>query len=119
LPARPRACVLAQVVQYHYALEALKAQAAKQHNSPSPALTDVYMVGDNPASDMQGPRNMNAAAAREPRSAALRWHGALVRTGVYAHGRDDPNGASLIAADVAEAVDVILARHGLDGQNRK
>lgn len=111
--------------QFKFALEtALKPQLAILGNNDgngngSLEISKVYMVGDNPKSDMQGPNNMNAAAAEHTdredskKPCSIQWAGVLVRTGVYRDGVDDPNGADLICDDVESAVDEILARHGL------
>ena len=111
-----------EVVQFEHAIAALLSQVGPGElpgETPS-IISDVYMVGDNPASDMQGVINMNtwhAAAALEPNVSRMpkapKWHGALVRTGVYREGLDSPNGAVIIADDVAAAVEAILERHGL------
>jgi hypothetical protein len=64
---------------------------------------------------MQGAVNVNAHNAKGQRSdgaLGAAWHGALVKTGVYVSG--PTNGAALVAEDVADAVDAILARHGLN-----
>merc|ERR550514_515197 len=63
-----------------------------------------YMVGDNPASDMEGARRANIFH----RGSTTSWSGVLVRTGVYKEG-DETNGASVVVDGIAEAVDWILA----------
>ncbi len=61
----------------------------------------IFMVGDNPASDIRG-----ANAAKAP------WHSILVRTGVFqgegekSNDRKDP--AQFVVPSVVEAVDLIL-----------
>ncbi len=67
-----------------------------------------YMVGDNPASDMEGVRRSNIFH----RGGSINWQGVLVKTGVYKEG-DETNGATKVAAGVMEAVDWILAQEGL------
>ena len=107
-----------EVAQYHFAVRSLEEQL-----KPGERIAHVYMVGDNPQSDMQGPKNMNALqASLQGKPAAPRggsteaegpeWAGVLVRTGVYADG-DDTNGAMAVVDGVAEAVDFILQKHGL------
>ena len=99
-----------EVSQMEHALRALQAQHKKSGGAAE--ITDVYMVGDNPASDMQGPLNMQVKAARSGcgEGGSPQWHGVLVRTGVFSEGQS-PNGALLVENGVAGAVDAILARH--------
>ena len=63
------------------------------------------MVGDNPASDMQSARAMQADA--ESAGSGDTWQGVLVKTGVWAEG-DDTNKAAVVVDGVEEAVDWIL-----------
>uniref|UniRef100_A0A7S3TSZ3 Uncharacterized protein n=2 Tax=Emiliania huxleyi TaxID=2903 RepID=A0A7S3TSZ3_EMIHU len=65
-----------------------------------------YMVGDNPASDIEGVRRANIFHKAKGNDTA--WKGVLVKTGVYKDG-DETNGATTVVAGVAEAVDWILA----------
>mmetsp|Transcript_59084 Transcript_59084/g.115918 ORF Transcript_59084/g.115918 Transcript_59084/m.115918 type:complete len:504 (+) Transcript_59084:92-1603(+) len=125
-----------EVAQFDYALEtALLPQLRGSESSAGEEegvveISDVYLIGDNPKSDMQGPINMNNAAATavlgkerkgatplsslSAATASIRWSGALVRTGVYREGIDDTNGATVVCDDVAAAVEAVLARHGLE-----
>lgn len=75
-----------------------------------------YMVGDNPASDMEGVRRANIyhrAQAPSGSEQRIRWAGVLVRTGVFKDG-DETNGADTVVQGVAEAVDWILKAEGRD-----
>ncbi|KAM0798386.1 putative HAD superfamily hydrolase [Usnea florida] len=72
---------------------------------PTPRLTNVYMVGDNPESDIRG--------ANEYRSAeGTRWHSVLVRSGVYSGGTPayEPR---VVVEDVWDAVRYGLRKEGV------
>jgi len=62
-----------------------------------------YMVGDNPASDMEGARR----AQIFHKGTKTSWQGVLVKTGVYKEG-DETNGAAVVVEGVKQAVDWIL-----------
>lgn len=72
-------------------------------------ITEWYMVGDNPHSDMQGCVNMNNAPL-DAEVAPGPWSGILVKTGVYTHGEDDPNHAAEVCEQVYDAVKWILTK---------
>lgn len=75
--------------------------------------THYYMVGDNPASDMEGVRRANIFhRAEDDAQHVVKWAGVLVRTGVFKEG-DETNGAATVAEGVAEAVEWILKEEGL------
>lgn len=63
-------------------------------------FSDVYMIGDNPASDIIGAKNYG-------------WSSCLVKTGVY-RDTDDLNlvRPTMIVSDVHEAVTKVLERNG-------
>jgi len=90
-----------------------------RHLSPAGAADGAqrfYMVGDNPASDMEGVRRANIyhrAQAPSGSEQRIRWAGVLVRTGVFKDG-DETNGADTVVHGVAEAVDWILKAEGRD-----
>jgi HAD superfamily hydrolase (TIGR01456 family) len=67
-----------------------------------------YMVGDNPASDMEGARRANIFH----RGTSTSWKGVLVRTGVYREG-DETNGAAVVVDGVKQAVEWILEQEGV------
>jgi len=71
-----------------------------------PVATErFYMVGDNPASDMEGVRRANIFH----RGSSTSWQGVLVKTGVFKEG-DETNGAAVVVQGIGEAVDWILAQ---------
>lgn len=76
------------------------------------AETHYYMVGDNPASDMEGVRRANIFH-RAGGDDGIKWAGVLVRTGVFKDG-DETNGAATVADGVKEAVEWILQEEGLE-----
>ena len=63
-------------------------------------LQDVYMIGDNPESDILG-----ANRYRSPRD--VRWHSILVRTGVYESGEPRVKPTAIVH-DVWEATQLAL-----------
>jgi HAD superfamily hydrolase (TIGR01456 family) len=71
-------------------------------------ISHFYMVGDNPASDIQGAVNMNHLSNEE--SDSRRWSGLLVETGVYTPG-DDQKGAHHVSENVLTAVDHVINSH--------
>ena len=73
------------------------------------ALRRVYMVGDNPASDIAG-ANAWTAASKAAKDAAT-WRSVLVRSGVYGGGRPAAE-PEVVVDDVREAVRWSLAEEG-------
>jgi HAD superfamily hydrolase (TIGR01456 family) len=64
-------------------------------------VTTIYMIGDNPETDIKGANGMGG-----------KWRSVLVRTGVFHGGENDrENPASLVADNVGEAVDMIHRLH--------
>jgi len=79
-----------------------RSQLALWSGLPTDAFSRIFMIGDNPRSDIRG-----ANAAGSP------WYSVLVRTGVFrgeANDAEDP--AKTVVAGVKEAVDVALAGGG-------
>lgn len=73
------------------------AQGASQ-TARTPLKRRVYMIGDNPASDISG-------------AAGYGWESVLVRTGVWSDAQGDPTPApTLVADNVEEAVASALRR---------
>ena len=68
-------------------------------------LENVYMVGDNPASDIRG-----ANLYKSPSGTA--WDSILVKTGVYKSGTKPEYVPKVIARDVSAAVQLALERSG-------
>ena len=69
-------------------------------------LKDVYMVGDNPESDILG-------ANQYVSSAGSTWHSILVRSGVY-DGGEPAHKPKTIVKDVWDAVQWGMSREGVD-----
>lgn len=82
---------------YRYAEDVLMAwRAQRLPPGGHPELRTVYMVGDNPASDIAGANGFKSERGTE-------WVSVLVRTGVFRAG--DPDGdAKAVVDDVGQAV---------------
>ena len=84
---------------YQYGEKALQEWNERQReagNAPRTIQT-VYMIGDNPASDIQGARNFM-------RMKKFPWKGVLVETGVYEAGTIPEHEPTHIAPNVNDAV---------------
>ncbi|KAI0143809.1 HAD-superfamily subfamily IIA hydrolase [Xylariaceae sp. FL1272] len=70
-------------------------------------LRRVYMVGDNPESDIRGANNRNTQNGRGHHSEAVEWYSILVKTGVWDRERDGwpKYKPSEIVDDVSKAVE--------------
>lgn len=64
---------------YQYAEDVLKKHHRKTEPNPNNAIKTVYMVGDNPESDICG-------ALRADKESQLTWLSCLVESGVYKTG---------------------------------
>ena len=69
-------------------------------------LENVYMVGDNPESDIKGANNYKSPTHS-------RWNSILVRSGVY-RGGDPAYEPKVVVQDVWDAVRYALRREGVD-----
>jgi HAD superfamily hydrolase (TIGR01456 family) len=79
--------------------------ARGKHGRPGPLKT-VYMVGDNPESDIRGANEFKSENGTD-------WHSILVKTGVWRPGRGEvAHRPRTVADDVKEAVDWALKREG-------
>ena len=78
-------------VSYDYVSNVLR-----DHMRDGDALDRVFMIGDNPITDILGAKN-----------AGRPWFSILVKSGMWQEG-DDTGGADAIVDDVAEAMDIIL-----------
>lgn len=79
------------------------AERVLEHKLAKRSLEAIYMIGDNPRSDIQGANSMGG-----------KWHSVLVRTGVFkgAAGENDAkNPAEFVCDHVDDAIQLILARH--------
>ena len=90
----------------HHGLSLLGDKRPK--DSTTGGLERVYMVGDNPASDILGANDYDSPRGRQ-------WRSILVRTGVYSGGeiphRSEPD---MIVDGVGEAVRWALEQEGWD-----
>jgi len=78
-----------------------------QANAIGCDISHYYMVGDNPASDIAGAKNMDDRALQNDEK---RWSGYLVKTGVYRDG-DESGNPTEISGNVLDSVDHILDAH--------
>ncbi|KAF2006946.1 phosphatidyl synthase-like protein [Amniculicola lignicola CBS 123094] len=88
---------------YQFADEVIRSWMEQIHNDET-LPENIYMIGDNPASDIVGGNNYN-------------WNTCLVRTGVYqGEGNDDENPASVgVFVNVLEAVKTAMRKElGVD-----
>lgn len=96
---------------YEYAERILLDYHATQHavNFPDikhvPKIETVYMIGDNPASDIAGANAFNSPAGVE-------WKSVLVESGVYEAGTVPAHQPTAVAKGVKEAVLLALHREG-------
>lgn len=117
-----------RVISYAYAESVLKSQLQKLSGT-APPLERVYMVGDNPASDMEGARRWNThnhisqftgmVKADESGEVAgtvgTTWTGCLVKTGVYKDDRQirrKEGKPDVVLDDVKSVVQWALQREG-------
>ncbi|KAI5921177.1 Haloacid dehalogenase-like hydrolase-domain-containing protein [Camillea tinctor] len=97
---------------YRFAEDVLCAQRAHMGEEGEGASGGaVYMVGDNPESDVCGANRFKKTATR-----GARWHSALVRTGVWRPEHGPPKyEPDVIVDDVRAAVEWALEREGWKG----
>jgi len=91
-------------LEYHqYAETMLRDISASHSDSTTPEhIKTVYMIGDNPKSDIQG---ANAAGEH--------WYSILVRTGLFKGENDDTHPAKHVSDNVYDAIAFILKREGI------
>ncbi|KAK0509945.1 hypothetical protein JMJ35_007339 [Cladonia borealis] len=68
-------------------------------------LKRVYMVGDNPESDIQGANEFKSPAGSQ-------WRSILVRSGVFDEGKEPVHRPDVVVGDVWDAVEWGLEREG-------
>ena len=100
---------------YRYAERVLKGHRADVlirggHGDNHTPLKRVYMVGDNPESDIRGANEFKSQSGTD-------WHSILVRTGVYREERGEVvHKPRTTVYDVKSAVQWALENEGLDGK---
>lgn len=98
---------------YEFAERRLRGIQKKLSGSaPAPDMRRVYMVGDNPASDIQGANDY-----KSPFNSL--WHSILVQTGVWDGVKDPVPEPTVIADDVQDAVQWALRHAGYEGAAAK
>lgn len=102
-PLRSRTIGKPHTLTFEYAERVLKG-LQKDNKGTNRDLGKVYMVGDNPYSDIRGANGYG-------------WESILVKTGVYRHGEGDELKAEfkpkIMVEDVGEAVERIMDKHGI------
>lgn len=73
-------------------------------------LRAIYMIGDNPASDIAGANGAN-------KNSSITWRSVLVESGVYKPGTVPEHAPTTIKANVWEAIDWILSEEGKNQKN--
>ncbi|RYO74476.1 hypothetical protein DL764_010820 [Monosporascus ibericus] len=76
-------------------------------NGTERKIETVFMVGDNPESDIAGANSFNSPSG-------LEWRSVLVETGVYAPGTEPVHKPKHIAGDVRKAVGWALSQADVD-----
>ncbi|KAL2065851.1 hypothetical protein VTL71DRAFT_3521 [Oculimacula yallundae] len=101
---------------YLYAEKVLLAHRQKLHiaagESVASPLSRVFMVGDNPASDIQGANNFKSEAK-------ITWTSILVKSGVYQEGTKPEFQPKVIVDNVLDAVKWALKEQGWKGDPGK
>lgn len=87
---------------YEYGEETIRRYRQKLHPAAQNSLRTIYMIGDNPESDIMGANLANV------NSEELNWKSVLVESGVYQTGTVPIHKPTAIKADVLEAVRWIL-----------
>lgn len=89
-------------------LQAYNEELARQGGRLVPSIKTVYMVGDNPESDIAG------ANRYEPRIPGAEWRSILVETGIHRAGSKPVVQPHHMARNVTEAVTLALRRERVD-----
>jgi HAD superfamily hydrolase (TIGR01456 family) len=93
-------------LEYHQYAETMLRQASILPGSTKDEIATIYMIGDNPKSDIQG---ANASGDH--------WHSVLVRTGLFKGDNDPTHPAKHVSDTVYHAIQYILQREGLTEGN--
>lgn len=81
---------------------------ARRSYKLAPPLKTIYMVGDNPASDIAGTNAFSSPGGVE-------WKSILVETGVFQKGAKPSHEPTMIVSGVKEAVEWALSQEGFEG----
>jgi HAD superfamily hydrolase (TIGR01456 family) len=88
-------------IEYHHYAETMLRDRATA-SRPNSDIQTIYMIGDNPKSDIQG---ANAAGDH--------WFSILVRTGLFKGENDDTHPAKHVVDTVYDAIQFICQREGI------
>ncbi|KAI1639634.1 HAD-like domain-containing protein [Biscogniauxia mediterranea] len=95
---------------YEYAEKALleyHESMGKATGAPRRKIRTVYMIGDNPESDIKGANSFRSRRG-------LDWKSVLCETGVYVAGTEPRHKPTYQARDVREAVQLALREEGIE-----
>ncbi|KAF8846845.1 HAD-superfamily hydrolase [Acephala macrosclerotiorum] len=98
---------------YIYGEKTLQDWHASINGPNAKPISTVYMIGDNPASDIQGSKNYRSRYGSE-------WKSVLVESGVHVAGTEPAHYPTHFAAGVKEAVELAMVQEGYelgDGDN--
>lgn len=93
-----------RLLQDELELQNVAINAEKSQSFPRRDITHVYMIGDNPESDITGANSYTSRFGAQ-------WKSILVETGVYVAGTTPAHKPDHITRDVQSAVDWALAQH--------
>ncbi len=91
---------------YVYGEKVLQAYHAANPSPRGPHIKTVYMIGDNPDSDIAGANGYRSRFGSQ-------WRSVLVETGIHVPGTTPAHTPDHVAKSVQEAVDWALAQEGL------
>lgn len=101
----PTAYLYAQMVLSKYQRKLLGEPRGNIGESPLPHIKKIYMIGDNPASDISGANIMKARTGGKP-DMFPQWEGCLVRTGVWSEDKTPLERLAAMARPVTVQDDV-------------
>lgn len=84
-------------------------QGGDHNDNNTDKLRSIYMVGDNPESDIRGANDYNKSP-----TGSSQWHSILVRTGVYDGERKPAYEPNVTVQDVWDAVSYGLRNEGVE-----
>ena len=88
-------------------LQAHRQTLLRSRGEENPKLEKVYMIGDNPASDIAGANSYKSPSGTT-------WDSILVKTGVYKSGTTPAYEPKALVPDVTAAVQWALKKSGWD-----
>ncbi|CZR69712.1 related to HAD superfamily hydrolase [Phialocephala subalpina] len=92
---------------YIYGEKTLQDWHASINGPNAKLISTVYMIGDNPASDIQGSKNYRSRYGSE-------WKSVLVESGIHVAGTEPAHHPTHFAAGVKEAVELAMLEEGYE-----